>query len=152
MKKPLMKKVILTAAALALSLGLAITASAAGGLSCLTWQASPDHETAVSIQTENGTNYLFLPASADLTALALSFQGETLTVAGTADREEITSGQPFDLTALFAQVPADGCWEVTLTQGGQSLSLTVMQSANIGSVYLTSADPEKDREWVEQDK
>ena len=116
MKKPLMKKVILTAAALALSLGLTITsASAAGGLSGLTWQASPDHETAVSIQTENGTNYLFLPASADLTALALSFQGEALTVAGTADREEITSGQPFDLTALFAQVPADGCWEVTLT-------------------------------------
>ena len=152
MKKPLMKKVILTAAALALSLGLAITASAAGGLSCLTWQASPDHETAVSIQTENGTNYLFLPASADLTALALTFSGDALTAAGDAGSVQVTSGQPFDLTALFAQPPADGRWVVTLAQGRDVLSLTVLQSANIGSVYLTSADPEKDREWVEQDK
>ncbi|MBQ2297464.1 MAG: hypothetical protein II255_03260, partial [Ruminiclostridium sp.] len=104
-----MKKVILTAAALALSLGLAITASAAGGLSGLTWQASPDHETAISIQTENGTNYLFLPASADLTALALTFSGDALTAAGDAGSVQVTSGQPFDLTALFDQPPADGC-------------------------------------------
>lgn len=154
MRKPLFKKVILTAAALALSLGLTVTgASAAGsGLSGLTWQASPDHETTVSIQQEKGTNYLFLPSSADLTALRLSFSGKAVTVAGTVDRAEVASGQPFDLTALFDQPPADGCWKVTLVQGRQTLAVTVMQSANIGSVYLTSADPEKDREWVEQDK
>ena len=154
MRKPLFKKVILTAAALALSLGLTMTgASAAGsGLSALTWQASADNGVSVSVQEQNGTNYLFLPASSDLTALRLTFDGETVTVAGTVDRTEVASGQPFDLTALFDQPPADGCWKITLVQGRQTLPVTVMQSANIGSLYLTSADPEKDREWVEQDK
>ncbi|MBQ9851525.1 MAG: CotH kinase family protein [Ruminiclostridium sp.] len=153
MRKILIRRAVLTAAALALSLGMTISASAAGnGLDELTWQASPDHETTVSIQQKNGTNYLFLPAFADLTALTLSFQGDAVTVAGDAASAEVTSGQPFDLTALFAQVPADGRWTVTLTQGEQSLELTVMQSASIGSVYLTSADPEKDRAWVELDK
>ena len=154
MRYSMFRRVVLTAAALALSLGLTITsASAAGqGLAGLTWQASPDHETTVSIQREKGTNYLFLPASADLTALTLSFQGDAVAVAGDAASAQVTSGQPFDLTALFTQPPADGCWKVTLTRGGETLKLTVMQSANIGSVYLTSADPSKDREWVEQDK
>lgn len=154
MRKTLMRKVILTAAALALSLGLTIPgASAAGtGLAGLTWQASPDHETTVSVQERGGSSYLFLPASADLTALTLTFQGDTLTARGDAATAEVTSGQPFDLTALFAAAPSDGRWEVTLTRGAETLGLTVMKSANIGSVYLTSADPAKDREWVEQNK
>lgn len=154
MRKPLLKKMILTTAALALSLGLTVTGAAAAGsgLPELTWQAGPDNTASVSVQEQNGTNYLFLPASADLTALALTFQEEILTVSGDTVSVEITSGQPFDLTALFAQAPADGCWDLTLTQGEESLDLTLMQSANIGSLYLTSADPEKDREWVEQDK
>ena len=154
MRKPLLKQVILTAAALALSLGLTVTggAAAGSGLSGLTVPVTPDNAASISVQKQNGTNYLFLPTSADLTALTLTFLGESLTVTGDAGSAQVTSGQSFDLTALFLQAPADGSWDVTLTQGNQTLALTVMQSANIGSVYLTSADPEKDREWVEQDK
>ncbi|MBR5533442.1 MAG: CotH kinase family protein [Ruminiclostridium sp.] len=154
MKKTLLRRVVLTTAALALSLGMTITgASAAGnGLEDLTWQASPDHETAVSIQQKNGNHYLFLPSSADLTALSLTFSGDPLVVSGSASSIQVSSGQPFDLTALFAKPPADGRWSATLSQGRNRLSVTVMVSANIGSVYLTSADPVKDREWVEQNK
>lgn len=106
---------------LALTLGLAVLPASAAGdsLTGLTYRADPAQEnTAVSIQTQSGARYLFLPANADLSALTLWFNGG----------------------------------DAKASANGKSVTLGIMVSDAIGSVYLTSADPGQDRQWVEQDK
>lgn len=139
-------------AALVLTLGLAVVPAAAAGpdLTDLTWQAAPGQT--VSTQPVAGETWLFLPAHADLTALALTFDGGPLTVTGPAGSAAVTSGAAFDCTALFAGVPTDGVWTLSLARGGETATLHLMQSANLRALYLTSADPAKGRAWVEQSK
>lgn len=139
-------------AALALTLGLALCPAYAAGptLTDLAWQAGP--EQTVSTQQVEGETWLFLPAHADLSALALTFDGGAIRLTGPAGSVTVTSGAAFDLTALFAEEPQDGVWSVTLTRDGKTAPLHLMQSANLRSLYLTSADPAKDRAWVEQSK
>ena len=133
---------------LALTLGLAVLPASAAGdsLTGLTYRADPAQEnTAVSIQTQSGARYLFLPANADLSALTLWFNGGDAKASANGKSVTVASGQPFDLASLYAAAPADGVYRVTVTLG-------IMVSDAIGSVYLTSADPGQDRQWVEQDK
>ena len=140
---------------LALTLGLAVLPVSAAGdsLTGLTYRADPAQEnTAVSIQTQSGARYLFLPANADLSALTLWFNGGDAKASANGKSVTVASGQPFDLASLYAAAPADGVYRVTLTRGRESVTLGVMVSDAIGSVYLTSADPGQDRQWVEQDK
>lgn len=139
--------------ALALTLGLAVLPVSAAGdsLTDLTWQAGPE-TTVVSTQQADGGTWLFLPSSADLTQLALTFGGGAITLSHGDRSVLIRSGTPFDLTALFAGPPDDGVWTVTLARGRDRLTLHLMQSENLRSLYLTSADPDKDRTWVEESK
>lgn len=140
--------------AVVMSLSLILPAAAApASLSDVTYQAGGQAQqpAAVRIQEVQDQAYLFLPASADLTALALTFSGGEITLAGDA-QTAVASGVPFDLTGLFDQAPADGVYPVTLSRGSQRLHLNIAASAAVASVYLTSADPDKDRDWVEQDK
>ena len=139
--------------ALALTLGLAVLPASAAGdsLTDLTWQAGPETAVVRTQQADGGT-WLFLPSSADLTQLALTFGGGEITLSHGDKSVLIQSGTTFDLTALFAGPPDDGAWTVTLTRGRDRLTLHLMQSANLRSLYLTSADPDKDRTWVEESK
>ena len=68
--------------------------------------ASPEAKgnTDVYIQEVGGEYYLFLPSSADLTSLRLSFRGGEATLSNGTVTRQIESGEPFDLTRLF---PAD---------------------------------------------
>ncbi len=150
MLKPSIRTLFL---ALALAVGLAaLPASAAGKpLTDLCWQAGP--ETAVvRLQQVEDAHWLFLPASADLTRLALTFDGGAVSLARGDRSVRVQSGAPFDLTALFAAPPADGVWTVTLSRGRERLTLHLMRSAHVRALYLTSADPAKDRAWVDQAK
>lgn len=139
-------------AALVLTLALAVCPASAAGpaLTDLAWQAGSQQT--VCPQTVRGETWLFLPAQADLTALPLTFDGGPLTVTGPAGSVTVSGGTAFDLTALFGAAPADGDWAVTLTRDGQRADLHLMQSANLRTLYLTSADPDKDRAWVEESK
>lgn len=151
MKRPTTRTFLLTLATLALCLGLTLPSAAAGtSLSDLTWQGPEG--AAVSAQQQDGETWLFLPAPADPAALTLTFDGGPITVSAGERWAVLTSGVPFDLTALTGQSPAEGTVTVTLTRGKSSLSLNLLQSQNISAFFLTSQDPAKDRLWVEQDK
>ena len=105
----------------------------------------------VALQRESTGTYLFLPAAADLHALTLYFNG-SLTLTAQGKTLSLTSGVPFDLAALFPQTPGDGVYPVTLGRGRTALTVKVMHSENIASLFLTSADVSKDRAWVEKAK
>ncbi len=152
MQRPTTRTLLLALAALALCLGLTLPSAAAAGerLSDLTWNGPEG--AAVSPQQQGGKTWLFLPASADLSALTLTFEGGPITLSAGGGSAVLTSGQPFDLTALTGQSPAEGTVTVTLTRGQASLELSLLQSQNLSALFLTSQDPAKDRLWVEQDK
>lgn len=144
------------AALLALVLCLGLTGPALAAeppLEDLTYSASATAAGAlVRVQEVSGEHWLFLPASADLTRLALQFSGGGITLSAGGRQIPVSSGVPFDLTALYPAAPAEGVYSVTLTRGSQRLDLKIMASAGVRSLYLTSADPAKDRAWVELDK
>ncbi len=100
----------------------------------ITYYANPDDtNTVISVQkSAAGKNYLFLPASADLTELVLNFDGEALS-AGDA---KIESGVAFDLTAIATE--NNGEYTLTFSDG---TTLTVMKSANVRALFYVSADP-----------
>ena len=63
---------------------------------------------AVSLQEADGALYLFLPASADLTALRLEFPGETALLRAGETELSLVSGEAADLSALLT-TPEEGC-------------------------------------------
>lgn len=142
--------------ALILLAGLSPAAQASpapAGVADLRYLAQDGAETtAVTPQWEQGGRWLFLPASADLTALRLWFEGGEIQAAANGRTAAIASGQPFDLAELFPQPPEDGRYAVTLTRGQETAELTIMKSAGVGSLYITSPDGAHDRAWVELDK
>ena len=107
----------------------------------------------VSLQEAGGERFLFLPSTADLTALTLTFEGGPAALTA-GDREiTVTSGQPFDLAALYPEAPDDGVYAFTLCAGSVQLPVKLMVSKNIGAMYITSDDPvNKGRDYVEQVK
>ncbi|MGI6013455.1 MAG: CotH kinase family protein [Oscillospiraceae bacterium] len=113
---------------------------------------STDSDTAVALQTVEGEQYLFLPSSADFENLTLYFEAETAVISSDTESAIISSGTPFDFSVLFDEAPADKVYTVTLVSGENKITVHVMRSANLRSMYITSANAEKDREWVEQDK
>ena len=134
--------------------GLLCTAGAALGEGFGVWyQATDSQDTAVLPQEKDGQMYLLLPACADLAALPLytQAQGAVSVAADGGLTAAFESGEPVNIAALFASPPADGRYPVTFTsQWGDTLSLCVMASQNLCSVYLVSDDPENaGRAWVD---
>lgn len=98
--------------------------------------------------TSSEKYYLFLPSTADCTALKLWFNG-TLTIGGV----EIVSGQP---TNVFQDLNEGGITrEYTFTFNGTGRSVTVLKSGDVGTVYIDtnsgslSAINDKDHEGEE---
>ena len=121
-------------------------------LTRLTYE-SDTQGTSVSLQEVREDYVLFLPSCAKLTELSLLFEGETAVLTVDDRSIAITSGEPFDLTELYPDVPSDGVYAFTVSQNSQELPVKIMMSKNIASMYLTSADPEeKGRLWVDSDK
>ena len=126
-------------------------APAAGSLPeglCLAVPAA-DGETFVRPQEIGGENWLFLPAFADLSALQLRSDAEGLQLtygeaAVPADNDGTT-----DLTQLYPEEPADGVYRVGVFWDGGFSYLNLMHSESVTALFLDSADPEKDRKWVE---
>lgn len=131
--KHLKKLVLTTLAVMCLVLCLAVSAFAAN--QSITFRANADDANTVVRVQENkeGKDYLFLPSSADLKNLVLSFSGTLKTSKGT----EIKSGVAFDLTALATA--KNGVYTLKFSDGSE---LNIMKSANVRTLFYVSDDPE----------
>lgn len=109
----------------------------------------------IAITEVDGAKYLFLPASADLTELSLTFITEPVSnkVTLTGDKGTVYLSDTVDITAV-ADVNAAGYREITATVGlGQAMTFRVMQASGLSTLYLTSADAEnKGIAFVDADK
>ena len=106
----------------------------------------------VSLQAVDGEYYLFLPSTADLTALTFYFEGGPAVLTAAGRELIISSGQPFDLTALCPEA-SGGVRAFTFRSGFAQLPVKLMVSEGIAVMYITSADPvSKGRSYVEQVK
>ncbi|MCI6586152.1 MAG: phosphodiester glycosidase family protein [Oscillibacter sp.] len=110
----------------------------------------------ITLTEKDGVKYLFLPASADMTQLSLTFATEP------ASRKVMLSGNEgmtylsdaVDVTAV-ADVDADGYREITASvgKGKQALTFRVMQASAIPTMYLTSRDATNEGiSYVDADK
>lgn len=99
--------------------------------------------------------YLFLPSSADLTNLALSFESNkydmsSISLWGTKGGTKPT--EYTDITAI-TKMENDGSYELrVVTSEGAQFYFYILKGSIIPTIYLTSGNPEKDRSWVETDK
>lgn len=110
----------------------------------LTYRADDSVDTQIVLSQVDGVNYLFLPSSASKTALTLYADADgPLTATGDAGRSvTFLSGEAWDFTSLYNGEPEDGGYPLSLTaEDGRTLTLTVLFSANIRSMYLLSSDP-----------
>ena len=104
----------------------------------------------------DGTNYLFLPASANLKSLNAVFtrSAETgdLVVMGDLSSQNVSSTDPLDVSALASET--DGYRTITAKIGnGTAFTVRVMQATKLPTVYLTSTDAgTQGRSYVDSSK
>ena len=120
----------------------------------LVYRAAEDaaHPASAAVQMVDGQRCLFLPASADLHALTLDFPAARCKISAGSRSLTVEPGKAFDFLALFPTRPADGRYRISVTMDGATASVCVMQSANLRSLYITSADPAKDHAYVDAAK
>ena len=108
----------------------------------------------IALAEVDGAKYLFLPSSADLTKLSLTFVTEPTSdrISLSGNRGTVYWSSSVDLTAV-ADVYAAGYREITASVGtGQTMTFRVMQASPISTVYLTSSNSAQGRDWVDRDK
>lgn len=108
----------------------------------------------IALAEVDGAKYLFLPSSADLTKLSLTFVTEPTSdrISLSGNRGTVYWSSSVDLTAV-AGVNAAGYREITASVGtGQTMTFRVMQASPISTVYLTSSNSAQGRDWVDRDK
>lgn len=147
---------------IALVTAMTITSYAAENIEIadnLTYNVSVNDGSAIHTQiAKDGKRYLFLPSGADLASFKLDFDDEVfsnVTLSNSNGSIAVTSGVPFDMTKLVADNSIET--EVTVSAvtaaGTQIQSFSVMKSANVRSLFLTSSDPVNyGRAYVDQDK
>ena len=91
----------------------------------------------------DGTNYLFLPASANLASLNAVFTRSAepgdLVVTGDLSSQNVSSTDPLDVSALASET--NGYRTITAKVGnGTAFTVRVMQATSLPTVYLTSTD------------
>lgn len=108
----------------------------------------------IALAEVDGAKYLFLPSSADLTKLSLTFVTEPTSdrISLSGNRGTVYWSSSVDLTAV-ADVDAAGYRKITASVGtGQTMTFRVMQASPISTVYLTSSNSAQGRDWVDRDK
>ena len=110
----------------------------------------------ISLSEADGAQYLFLPASADLTKLPLRFElsENKGALVLSSDKSSLTldaAEQTVDLTALASC--SNGSYTVTARiGGGDALTVHVMQGTGLPTLYLTSSTEDQNRDWVDASK
>ena len=108
----------------------------------------------IDLAEVDGAKYLFLPSSADLTKLSLTFVTEPPSdrISLSGNKGTVYWSSSVDLTAV-ADVDAAGYREITASVGtGQTMTFRVMQASPISTVYLTSSNSAQGRDWVDKSK
>lgn len=109
----------------------------------------------ITLTENDDAKYLFLPASADMTQLSLTFATEPAShkVMLSGNKGMTYLSDAVDVTAVAA-VGADGYREITASvgKGKQPLTFRVMQASAIPTMYLTSSDAAQGRDWVDASK
>lgn len=110
----------------------------------------------ITLTEKDGAKYLFLPASADLTKLSLTFATEPAShkVMLSGNKGMTYLSDAVDVTEVAA-VGADGYREITASvgKGKQPLTFRVMQASELPALYLTSKDAaNKGISYVDADK
>lgn len=109
----------------------------------------------ITLTENDDAKYLFLPASADLTKLSLTFATEPAShkVMLSGNKGMTYLSDAVDVTEVAA-VGADGYREITASvgKGKQPLTFRVMQASAIPTMYLTSSDAAQGRDWVDASK
>ena len=108
----------------------------------------------IALAEVDGAKYLFLPSSADVTKLSLTFVTEPPSdrISLSGNKGTVYWSSSVDLTAV-ADVDAAGYREITASVGtGQKITFRVMQASSISTVYLTSSDSAQGRDWVDTSK
>jgi len=93
----------------------------------------------------------YLPATADIAKLSLSFEGElTYKSADGSYSGKITEGQTLDLTkAAAADERGVPCYRLKLTLGGKSADFTFYADESLATVFITTS---KGLSYIEQNK
>ena len=108
----------------------------------------------IALAEVDGAKYLFLPSSADLTKLSLTFATEPPSnrISLSGNKGTVYWSSSVDLTAV-ADVDAAGYREITASVGtGRTITFRVMQASPISTVYLTSSNSAQGRDWVDASK
>lgn len=108
----------------------------------------------IALAEVDGAKYLFLPSSADLTKLSLTFVTEPPSdrISLSGNKGTVYWSSSVDLTAV-ADMDAAGYREITASVGtGKTITFRVMQASPISTVYLTSSNSAQGRDWVDTSK
>ncbi|WP_337491203.1 phosphodiester glycosidase family protein [Vescimonas sp.] len=108
----------------------------------------------IDLAEVDGAKYLFLPSSADLTKLSLTFVTEPPSdrISLSGNKGTVYWSSSVDLTAV-ADVDAAGYRKITASVGtGKTMTFRVMQASPISTVYLTSSNSAQGRDWVDANK
>ncbi len=135
----------------------AFSASASDKVSDFYYVANAQNNAVVySQKVSDGSAYMFLPSSADLTKFSLQTDAVAPTVTFIADKEiTVPFGTEINIPSLFNNPDSLGGKYTLKIKSGNSdaIKVTVMKSANIKSLYILSEDEEnKGREWVDTSK
>lgn len=104
----------------------------------------------------DGTNYLFLPSSANLASLNAVFtrSAETgdLVVEGNLSSQIVSGTEPLNVSALATET--DGYRLLTAKVGnGTAFTVRIMQATSLSTIYLTSTDADtQGRSYVDSSK
>ena len=104
----------------------------------------------------DGANYLFLPASAELTSLSVTFTRSSdagdLVLTGDLSSQTVSDAEPLNVSALASLT--DGARTLTAKVGnGAAFTVRVMQATKLPTVYLTSTDASaEDRAYIDASK
>ena len=113
----------------------------------------------ITLSYVDGKEYLFLPAAADYKKVIFNFNTDQYSVEifkeGSAT--QIISGEQSDISGYLGGDIGNGSRPLNVrlkaADGGvREFVLYVMKSANIASMYISSADPSKGRGYIEADK
>ena len=102
-----------------------------------------------------GTNYLFLPASADLANLNVTFtrsaDAGNLVVTGNQGSQSVPNGEALNVSALASLT--DGYRSLTAKVGnGEGFTVRVMQATSLPTLYLTSSSAAENRTYIDESK
>lgn len=100
----------------------------------------------INVQISNSKNMIYLPSNANLKAMVFEFNAlSALFINSGENAIQIMSNEPIDITPYLKKASGDGTRELSVSAvvNGEfkDYSLFFIQSANIASMYIKSADP-----------